>query len=61
MKNLYLAIISALVIATMLFVSSYDEKDFAGFQQKTISRRADFQAYDDKPLLPESEFKEVGK
>jgi len=60
MNNMHLAVIATLVIAIMLFVSSYNEKDFAGFQ-KTISRRADFQAYDDKPLLPESAFKEVGK
>jgi hypothetical protein len=60
MNNLHLAIIAALVIATMLFVSSYDEKDFAGFQQK-ISMLADYQAYDNKPLLPETIFIEVGK
>jgi len=60
MNNLHLAIITALVIATMLFVFSYDEKDMADFQKK-ISRKADFQAYDDKPLLQESIFKEVGK
>jgi len=60
MNNIHLAVIAALAISAVLFVSSYDEKDFAGFQ-KTISRRADYQAYDDKPLLPESAFKEVGQ
>jgi hypothetical protein len=60
MTNAHLAIIAALVIAVMVFVSGYNEKDMASFQ-KTISRKHDFQAYDDKPLLPESAFKEVEK
>jgi len=60
MNNAHLAIIAALVIATVLFVESYNPDDMANFQ-KTISRKADFQAYDNKPLLPESVFREVGK
>jgi len=59
MNNLHLAIIAALVISAVLFVESYNPDDMASFQQK-ISRR-DYQAYDDKPLLPDSVFKEVGK
>jgi len=59
MNNIHLAIITALAISAVLFVSSYNQQDMAGFQQK-ISRR-DYQAYDDKPLLDESVFKEVGK
>lgn len=59
-NNLHLAIIAAPVISAVLFVYSYNPQDFAGFQQK-ISRRADFQAYEEKPLLPETIFKEVGK
>jgi len=60
MNNMHLAIIAALVLGLMVFVAGESEKDMADFQKK-ISRRADFQAYDDKPLLPESIFKEVGK
>jgi len=60
MNNIHLAIITALAISAVLFVSSYNQQDMAGFQQK-ISRRADYQAYDDKPLLPETIFHEVGK
>jgi hypothetical protein len=57
MNNIHLAIITALAISAVLFVSSYNTNDMSGFQQK-ISRR-DYQAYDDTPLLPESVFKEV--
>jgi len=60
MNNIHLAIITALAISAVLFVSSYNQQDIAGFQQK-ISRRADYQAYDNKPMLPESVVKEEGK
>jgi hypothetical protein len=60
MNNLHLAIIAALVVAVMMFVTSEVETDMADFQKK-ISRQTDYQAYDDKPLLPETIFQEVGK
>jgi hypothetical protein len=59
MNNMHLAIIAVFVLAVMVFVTGEAEKDMADFQRK-ISRQTDFQAYDDKPLLPEN-FKEIGK
>jgi len=50
MNSAHLAIIAAMVIALMTFISGYDPQDFAGFQ-RTINHSQDFQAYQDRPLL----------
>lgn len=60
MTNAHLAIIAALVCALMVFVSGNNEKDMAEFQ-KSISRKHDFQDFDDKPLLDDSVFKGIKK
>ena len=58
MNNLHLAIIAAFIMALMLFITGDYGKDMSHFQT-TISQRKDFQAYEEKPMLPETIFKEV--